>query len=468
MDYVLYKKNIPILQYTEDEKGYIVAAKVFNVQHLPVHLYTYGIPSAENEYGICQKLEHFFNNRIIPYSRKSFKDVLEELELESSEELAKKSYYLSLSDQYWVTKAEDMGKVWWEDINFFTNEYDEAIGLRLLTSSKALNKHSGSYSPDNTTSGELPKRWVRKDGVNYLEKAGTGTEQQEPLNEVLASKICERLGIPYVPYELIIRDENYYSVCPDMVDESTELVPMDSVYQDIALTDGFKYDFFKLIARCEEMRIPHAEIDLLKIFLLDFIIANEDRHSFNIGFLRNADTLEWIGLAPVYDSGKSMFLNKLDFEMDMISSFHIPSKPFEETQYKQFQMLPMEKLSSAIDFDRLKDIHKWYKDFLAPLRRLSAEKKAALVRKLDERIAEAQELLAAKVSHNPQITASKRKDAATLIYESLLENCAQTKESLSLQTGLSRATVTRALQKLFAQGKIYRVGSNKTGWWELV
>ena len=285
---------------------------------------------------------------------------------------------------------------------------------------------------------------------------------------MLASEICKRLDISYVPYELIVRDENYYSVCPDMVDQNTELVPMDSVYQDIILTDGIKYDFFKLIARCQEMHIPHAEIDLLKMFLLDFIIANEDRHSFNIGFLRNADTLEWIGVAPVYDSGKSMFLNKLDFEMDMTSSFHIPAKPFEETQYKQFQALPMEKLAAQVNFSKLKGIHKWYKQFLAPLRRLTPEKKAALVRKLDERIAEAQRLLSEKAKAVGAAAAPKKKDAATLVYASLQENQAQTKESLSAETGLSRATVTRALQKLFAQGKIYRVGSNKTGWWEVV
>ena len=39
------------------------------------------------------------------------------------------------------------------------------------------------------------------------------------------------------------------------------------------------------------------------MFLVDFIIANKDRHYRNFGFLRNSETLEWIGLAPVYDSG---------------------------------------------------------------------------------------------------------------------------------------------------------------------
>ncbi|WP_407428030.1 hypothetical protein [Treponema sp.] len=30
----------------------------------------------------------------------------------------------------------DIGRIWWEDINFFTNEYDTAIGMRLISKSK--------------------------------------------------------------------------------------------------------------------------------------------------------------------------------------------------------------------------------------------------------------------------------------------------------------------------------------------
>ena len=489
MEYLLYKKNIPILQFEEDEAHYITAIKkVFNVLHLPPHLFTDGKPSAENEYGLCQKLEDFFNNRIIPYYRKSFKEMLSELEIHSGEELAKKSYYLSLSDQYWVCPLSQFGKIWWEDINFFTNEYDSAIGLRLMSASGALNKNSSSYSPDNTTGGELPKRWIRRSGINYLEKAGTGTEQQEPLNEVLASEICRRLKIAYIPYTLEIRDENYFSLCPDIVDQNTEMVSLASIYQDIPLKDGVKYEFSKLVDRCNALEIPNAEQDLLKIFLMDYIIANVDRHSYNISFLRNCETLKWIGVAPVYDSGKSMFLNKLDFEIEAASSFRIGSKPFEETQAAQFESLPMEKIAHLVDFSSLKDISKWYKNFLAPLRRLSDAKKSALVKALDERIREAKILLDQKQKekryelkddapfyvgeyegeYGQKTKLMAKQKSSEIVYAALVQDPTQTKEMLSERLGLSRATITRALQKLREEGKILRNGSNKTGRWEIV
>lgn len=456
MEYLLYKKNIPILMFAE-KRGYIEVLKVYNKEHMPVHLFLNGRPSADNLYSLNEKMEQFLDNRLIPATRQNFKEMLEELGIGSNYELAKKSWFLSLSDQYWICPAEQKDRLFWEDINFFTNDYDSTIGLRLVNSTRSLNKNSSSYSPDNTTNGELSKRWFKKDGVNYLEKAGTGTEQQEPLNEVLASEICRRLDIPYVPYYLSVRDGKYYCCCPDMIDESTELVPMDSVYQDLHLVDGKFYDYRQLIKRCEEMGIPKVQDGLLKIILLDFIMANIDRHSYNISFIRDSNTLQWKGVAPVYDSGKSMFLNHLDFEMEMTSSFRIEAKPFYATQAEQIKNLPMYKIATSINWDALDGIDEWYTDFLRPLRRLSEQKKTALVKKLMERIEETKIILSAK-----------KPSSSESVYAALKNNPRQTKDDVARLTGLSRSTVTRTYRELEKLGKIKRIGSNKTGYWEIL
>ena len=54
-----------------------------------------------------------------------------------------------------------------------------------------------------------------------------------------------------------------------------------------------------------------------------------------------------------------------------------------------------------------------------------------------------------------------------LIISLLKENPSYTKEELAKKIGKSRATVTRILSKLVDEGKIKRVGSNKTGHWEV-
>ena len=43
--------------------------------------------------------------------------------------------------------------------------------------------------------------------------------------------------------------------------------------------------------------------------MTDFVITNTDRHFNNFGILRDTDTLKFVGMAPIFDSGNSMFWN---------------------------------------------------------------------------------------------------------------------------------------------------------------
>ena len=36
-----------------------------------------------------------------------------------------------------------------------------------------------------------------------------------------------------------------------------------------------------------------------QMIVIDYIIANEDRHLNNFGLLRNAETLQWLGASPI-------------------------------------------------------------------------------------------------------------------------------------------------------------------------
>lgn len=47
------------------------------------------------------------------------------------------------------------------------------------------------------------------------------------------------------------------------------------------------------------------------MFILDYIMLNEDRHLNNFGIIRNVEDLNWIGTAPIFDTGQS--LNILDY-----------------------------------------------------------------------------------------------------------------------------------------------------------
>ena len=47
------------------------------------------------------------------------------------------------------------------------------------------------------------------------------------------------------------------------------------------------------------------------MFILDYIIMNEDRHLNNFGIIRDVNTLKWLDVAPIFDNGQS--LNILDY-----------------------------------------------------------------------------------------------------------------------------------------------------------
>jgi hypothetical protein len=71
---------------------------------------------------------------------------------------------------------------------------------------------------------------------------------------------------------------------------------------------------------------------------VDYIIMNEDRHYGNFGAIRNAETLEWLGMAPIYDSGTSMWCRELTEAIDATSP-QIESKPFRSKHTKQIELI---------------------------------------------------------------------------------------------------------------------------------
>jgi len=74
-----------------------------------------------------------------------------------------------------------------------------------------------------------------------------------------------------------------------------------------------------------------------RMIVLDYIIANEDRHFNNFGVLRNAETLEWIGMAPIYDSGTSLGYDKMPIQIYI--GRDITCKPFKKSHTEQLKLV---------------------------------------------------------------------------------------------------------------------------------
>lgn len=167
---------------------------------------------------------------------------------------------------------------------------------------------------------------------------------------MIASSIMERLDIPHVPYTVIWSKGAPYSVCEDFVTENTELIPawrLLQVKKQANSTSRYRH----LLECCEALGIGDITPFLDRMLVLDYIIANEDRHFNNFGVLRNAETLEWLGMAPIYDSGSSLGYDRMPGQMR--SEKDVTCKPFKNHHAEQLKLVTD---FGWIDFDRLTDV----------------------------------------------------------------------------------------------------------------
>ena len=158
------------------------SGEVLDPRRLPLEFTTHGKSAL-----YARRIDEWWKSRAIPSTRDGIRRVLDSLGASSTGELLDRTYGLSLSDQYWVKREDD--PVEWKDVNFFDNPFDEALGEILLTSYSSSHDISLN-APDVSTGGDLPKRWTinKNTGRRLLVKSGrTG---QEPMNEVIASKLC--------------------------------------------------------------------------------------------------------------------------------------------------------------------------------------------------------------------------------------------------------------------------------------
>jgi hypothetical protein len=372
MNYVLMHKTIPVLLMELDEGTGTVAAigEVFEPKRVPVGIEGRG--GAVDRIG----LNGWWTGRSIPASRSGLREALEAMKVSSPQILLTKCFGLSLSDQYW---ARPEGKdLRWEDVNFFDNAFSEDVGDILFGQIPDSDAFS-LMSPDNTSDGWLRKKWKVIDGRRCLIKGGSGATRQEPYNEVLASEIMRRLGVAHVPYTLTYIDEYPYSVCEDFITSKTELISAWHIMQTKKRSNSVSaYRHF--LNCCAALGIPDARENLDRMLAVDYVIANEDRHFNNFGAVRNADTLEWTGLAPVFDCGTSLWYDRPTTMIRPLAK--VPSKPFRSSHDEQIKLIGDFEWRG---FSALEGISETFSDILAKSPFIDDTRRSALCHGLEKR-----------------------------------------------------------------------------------
>ena len=300
MAYLLKHKDIDVALLAINEEGNVVTVKdVFQPGHLPL--------SCVMEDGKINSkwLSQWWDERGIPASRELYRAVMAEIGVTGKNRLLLECNGLSLTDHYWIVNENESKK--WKDVNFYENDFDRGIG-GLFFNRKKTDGNYNRNTPDISSDGNLRKRWeIDNNGRRVLIKAGKNPYMQEPVNEVIASMLCERLNIPHVPYVLEFEDGDPVSKCPNMTDVNVEFIEAIRVYY-AREPSYFENDKYKHYCGCARRLNIKNNVEMLdRMMVLDYIILNHDRHFKNFGILRNSQTLNSAEAAPIFDSGSSLF-----------------------------------------------------------------------------------------------------------------------------------------------------------------
>ena len=262
----------------------------------------------------ADSLRKWWLRRAVPISQGGIAALLQRERIPSTQSLLVQNLGLSLSDHYWIRPQSS--ELAWSEVSLFSNGFRdplESMQMQAPHDAVSTGTQTPAYSPSASLQGDLIKKWLIVANTRCLLKGNRGANSQQSLNEVLASTLHEKQGfanhVQYRPVKLTGSvGEQYGCLCADFASETLEFIPaidvVDSEKKDNAVST---YEHF--IHVCIERGLPEQDVRgfLEYQILTDFVLTNTDRHLNNFGVLRDSQTLRFVQMAPIFDSGNSMF-----------------------------------------------------------------------------------------------------------------------------------------------------------------
>lgn len=295
-DYILKHKNRDVAFFVLDDDGDLYELNVIDPDHTPI--------LGNGPKNIAEWLQ----NRAIPEGRAGLDKILRETGCQTALEYLLHNFALNLSDSYWICPAENLD-IKWEAINLF--QHPEGY---LITNLKSNERFCQHVKNDSALTGSLEKHNVHEqDGWHLIKKGAPGISfGLQNINEAFTSMIHERLGFQeYTKYALNFDAQGMCESCDCkyFTDENCELISAYNVTGGIcgqAKTPREAYHEYIDMCIANGLDRNYVIHFMDYMILTDFLFTNTDRHWENFGILRDPDTLRFLALAPIFDSGTSM------------------------------------------------------------------------------------------------------------------------------------------------------------------
>ena len=329
-EYYLMHKDIPVCLMELNDDGGIsrVLRNSSTADHFP-------IGGRMNDI----KFREWWNDRAIPKTRHGVKTALQKLGYKTTGNALVNNLALSLSDCYWIMpRGENLE---WKQVNLFANDFVDAFGDITINEDQTVDLQNRTKFDCASSPGELQKKWcIASDGRRYMIKGNYGSSYQQSLNECFASKLHEKQGYKnytrYFPVEITVTGgiKGLGCISYDFCNENIESLPAWELLQTIKTRQNESL-FYPFKEVCSSFGISDEAFTEFMDYeiMTDYLLTNIDRHMNNISLIRDPDTLEFKGFAPIYDTGNSMFqnfnyeqMNSVDFSQVKVNSFILYEK----------------------------------------------------------------------------------------------------------------------------------------------
>lgn len=301
------------------------------------------------------KFHEWWKDRAIPKTRHGAKSALQKLGYSSTNSALVNNLALSLSDCYWIQPRGE--GLTWKDTNLFTNDFVDTFGEITINRDHMIDLRKATRFNCATSQGELQKKWcIDKDGRRYMIKGNYGPSYQQSLNEIFATKLHEQQGFAnYTPYSLVQVQvdgniEGIGCMSYDFCSENIECISAWELLQTVKIKQNESF-YYPLKKVCLNLGMKEKDFtDFMDYQIMtDYLMTNTDRHMNNIAIMRNPDTLELLGFAPIYDSGNSMFYNIPYEKLSHVRIDDIKTHSFVEREAKLLQYV---QNRSIVDIDK--------------------------------------------------------------------------------------------------------------------
>lgn len=254
-------------------------------------------------------LRDFLSGRMLNISRDNAKVILNVLALPQTlktEERVKITLMcrsLSMIDNFWT--KEDDEELTFSDVCLRNTKLSEA-SYKIAILGKHISACIDDIKSDLLTNGMFAKTWRRKNNTIELWKTDKSIANINTKAEVQVSNILDTTNIKHVHYRAEQQDNLFFAVSSCFTNDNYSFVSAQEI-KDYCNHIGISFDAFVF---------KQFETDFANMAVIDYILANTDRHFENWGFLIDNNTNEISSFSPLFDHNQALIADNFKTQLE--------------------------------------------------------------------------------------------------------------------------------------------------------